>query len=186
MGRAHLTAVAVTLALGLALAGCGDSDDEAGDPSTASTDGAAGTQDAAGPSASEPASGGDTGGGTTGDDGAPTGTDGENQDDGATGTSAENGTDEGDQCRITTTNGTYEGSCLFESAGPNGSFTLEVGDGERLIDNVTVLTVSIDETGLADVRGLTTDGVNSRWGVAERSSADPACWAGPDFEVCAY
>jgi hypothetical protein len=36
------------------------------------------------------------------------------------------------------------------------------------------------------VRGLTTDGINSRWGTALRSKADPACWKGSDFEICAY
>jgi hypothetical protein len=39
--------------------------------------------------------------------------------------------------------------------------------------------------GMAEVRGLTVDGINSRWGSARRNVNNPACWDGADFQICA-
>lgn len=79
----------------------------------------------------------------------------------------------------------YEGPCVFR-ADKNGSFSISRRDQSTLFSNVSVVSVSIVETGKAEVRGLTTEGVNSRWGMATRSEDDRACWSGADFEVCAY
>jgi len=79
----------------------------------------------------------------------------------------------------------YTGPCVFR-AEENGSFSISRRDQSEIFSNVTVVTVSIVETGKAEVRGLTTEGVNSRWGMATRSEDDRACWSGTDFEVCAY
>jgi hypothetical protein len=46
--------------------------------------------------------------------------------------------------------------------------------------------VQIVQPGVAEVRGLTRAGINSRWGSAQRSKRDRACWRGSDFWVCAY
>ena len=79
----------------------------------------------------------------------------------------------------------YEGPCVF-TADVNGSFSISRRDQSTLFSDVTVVSVSIVEPGTAEVRGLTTDGINSRWGMATRSKDDTACWTGSDFEVCAY
>jgi hypothetical protein len=48
------------------------------------------------------------------------------------------------------------------------------------------ISVAIVAPGVAEVRGLTPAGINSRWGEAHRSSRDKACWAGEDFSICVY
>jgi len=47
------------------------------------------------------------------------------------------------------------------------------------------VNVYILEKGHAQVRGLTTDGINSMWGNAKRSTQDRSCWVGSDFKICA-
>lgn len=79
----------------------------------------------------------------------------------------------------------YAGPCVFH-AEKNGSFSISQRDQSVMFSNVTMITISIVEPGNAEVRGLTTEGVNSRWGMATRSEEDRACWSGSDFEVCAY
>ena len=78
------------------------------------------------------------------------------------------------------------GKCLFKSAG-GGSFTLENPDVRRsLTGPVLLVTVSVVSPGVAEVRGLTKDGINSRWGEARRSGQNRGCWVGSDFRVCAW
>ena len=79
----------------------------------------------------------------------------------------------------------YVGQCLFtRTAG--GSFSLSRPGGGVLLPRVTTVSVDVLPQGEAEVRGLTTDGINSRWGAAQRSTKDRACWTGADFEVCAW
>ena len=89
-------------------------------------------------------------------------------------------------CVITDGSGAieFQDSCTFEQYGGNGSFFIRALDG--LIAGRVSITVSIVEPDIAEVRGLTTRGVNSRWGQANRSSSDLACWIGSDFAICAY
>ena len=87
------------------------------------------------------------------------------------------------KCQIDTR---YKGTCVFISGG-GGSFSLSNPDKSKpLVESITIVSVSIIEKGVADVRGLTTDGINSRWGTAKRSSKDGGCWDGADFRVCAW
>ncbi|MCE1225589.1 MAG: hypothetical protein LWW87_03770 [Geobacteraceae bacterium] len=89
-------------------------------------------------------------------------------------------------CTITTGSKTaYNGHCLFiPDAG--GSFSLSSTKRQGpLFDDIGVLSVSIIAKGKAEVRGLTGDGINSRWGEAQRSTKDSACWEGSDFRICA-
>lgn len=80
---------------------------------------------------------------------------------------------------------TYRGHCRFYvEAG--GSFTVTPPRGRRFPGDVTGISVSIDEPGVAEVHGLTPTGPASRWGTAVRSQRDRACWNGPDFSICAY
>lgn len=79
-----------------------------------------------------------------------------------------------------------DGPCRFLPDGKGGSFSLSALDGQSsLFDDILVLSVDVVAPGKAEVRGLTSQGINSRWGEARRSKKDPACWAGSDFEVCA-
>lgn len=67
-----------------------------------------------------------------------------------------------------------------------GSFSLSaVGGQGELFPEVSMVSVYVVEPGVAEVRGLTAAGINSRWGEAQRSAKDRACWTGGDFEVCA-
>ncbi|MFN3854621.1 MAG: hypothetical protein ACK4M0_09495 [Phreatobacter sp.] len=78
-------------------------------------------------------------------------------------------------------------TCDFQPEGRDGSFTLSARGGADapLFRGVSVVSVMIIEPGLAEVRGLTTAGVNARWGTARRSDRDRACWEGDDFRICA-
>ena len=78
----------------------------------------------------------------------------------------------------------FSGNCIFEQFGGNGSFSIKSPYG--LIVGRSSISVSIIQPGIAEVRGLTTSGINSRWGEARRSSSDTACWVGSDFTICAY
>ena len=79
---------------------------------------------------------------------------------------------------------TYRGPCRFYPEGA-GSFTVTPVRG-RFPGQVSGISVSVGERGVAEVYGLTAAGNNSRWGTAVRSRRDRACWNGPDFSVCAY
>lgn len=67
----------------------------------------------------------------------------------------------------------------------NGSFSIRRHGAQPILPSNIDLSVSIVSAGVAEARGLTTDGLNSRWGRAERSRVNPACWTGADFEICA-
>lgn len=91
------------------------------------------------------------------------------------------------KCQIDSNNETvYKGKCLFfPEAG--GSFTLSNPTKDKpLTSSVIMINLDIIKKGLAEVRGLTKDGINSRWGEAKRSLKDKACWLGEDFQVCAW
>jgi hypothetical protein len=79
----------------------------------------------------------------------------------------------------------FKGPCLF-LAEHHGTFSLSNSDKSKpLFDNISLLTVAMVKKNLAEVRGLTTEGINSRWGNAKRSLKDRACWVGGDFKICA-
>jgi len=79
----------------------------------------------------------------------------------------------------------FEGKCNFGSE-QGGSFYLSsYYDNVPLFEGIDSISVTIIQKGFADVRGLTTDGINSRWGEAQRSYEDRACWVGADFRICA-
>jgi hypothetical protein len=80
----------------------------------------------------------------------------------------------------------FNGQCQFESSS-DGSFGLSSVDASKpFLGDVESVGVVIVSPGVAEVRGLTRWGSNSRWGEAHRSARDPACWAGVDFRICAY
>ena len=78
----------------------------------------------------------------------------------------------------------YSGDCLFY-ADNGGTFTIRKSQG-NILPSITDVSVYVLSPGIAEVRGLTVDGINSRWGPAKRGETDLACWTGSDFEVCAY
>ena len=89
------------------------------------------------------------------------------------------------ECKITEGREVLRGPCLFESF-EDGSFYVVTDEILGLSDVISSISVTVMEQGFAEVRGLTKDGINSRWGPAQRSTTDTACWTGADFEVCAY
>jgi hypothetical protein len=90
-------------------------------------------------------------------------------------------------CRVTSNGAVeFEGPCGF-LLDAGGTFSIASPGGEGpLYGEISVITVFVVAPGEAEVSGLTTAGINSRWGSAQRSASDPACWTGSDFEVCAY
>lgn len=80
---------------------------------------------------------------------------------------------------------TWRGPCDFVSDGPGGTFAIIPLRG-RFPGGADDIGVAIISPGVAEVRGSTPDGINSRWGEARRSRRDPACWVGSDFSVCVY
>jgi hypothetical protein len=92
------------------------------------------------------------------------------------------------QCRIEENRRVvFDGLCDFTPDGREGSFGLSPRGGSQrpLYGPILSVSVWVMEPGVADVRGLTRDGINSRWGTARRSRSDPACWDGADFRICA-
>ena len=83
--------------------------------------------------------------------------------------------------------GEYKGSCLFIPDTPKGSFSLSNPvPNKPLTDTIISVSVTVIEKGVAEVRSLTADGINSRWVEARRSTEDKACWEGDSFNVCAW
>ncbi len=87
------------------------------------------------------------------------------------------------QCNVTSGDGRYDGPCRFTPTG-KGSFSVSAPKFRRLM-GATDISVYPIGGGKAEVRGLTSDGINSRWGEATRSKTNKACWIGTDFKVCA-
>ena len=77
--------------------------------------------------------------------------------------------------------------CDFQAVDGDGSFSLSSRGKKEgtLFPDVLSLSLTIIKPGFAEVRGLTKDGINSRWGEARRSTKDSACWEGSDFRICA-
>lgn len=91
------------------------------------------------------------------------------------------------QCRIESDRKVeFNGNCRFLPDGANGSFSLSSATGRSVFyGSILSVSVSVVSPGVAEVRGLTKDGINSRWGEAKRSAQDRACWVASDFKVCA-
>lgn len=76
--------------------------------------------------------------------------------------------------------------CEFK-AEKGGSFSLSnLNRNKPLFDTIIMVNVSIVDKNVAEVRGLTTVGINSRWGEYHRSQADKACWVDGLNKICAY
>lgn len=80
----------------------------------------------------------------------------------------------------------YVGRCDFIAEKGNGGFSVAPVGAKYFSDGVSIISVYKIAPLKAEVRGLTRDGVNSRWGAATRSTRDTACWTGDDFSICAY
>ena len=79
----------------------------------------------------------------------------------------------------------YRGPCRF-SPEEKGSFSIEPAGRRAFGNGVTSISAWMVSPGVAEVRGLTGEGINSRWGEARRSKRDRACWVGSDFSICVY
>jgi hypothetical protein len=77
------------------------------------------------------------------------------------------------------------GACRFTRE-KGSSFALASANRDKpLFGEILMVSVSIVSPDVAEVRGLTMRGNNSRWGAARRSPRDRACWEGSDFRICA-
>ncbi len=90
-------------------------------------------------------------------------------------------------CRVESAgNPVFSGKCRYNAAG-GGSFVLEhSAEGRSITGPILTVSVTIVKPDVAEVRGLTKAGINSRWGEAKRAGGDRACWVGADFRVCAW
>ena len=80
----------------------------------------------------------------------------------------------------------WTGPCTRRIAQPSAKhFSIAGINNSQLIPGILNISVSILGPGRADVRGLTTEGINSRWGSAVQDVKDPFCWIGTDFRICA-
>ena len=79
----------------------------------------------------------------------------------------------------------YRGPCNFLPE-EKGSFSIAPIGRRSFQNGVSSIGVWIVSPGVAEVRGLTRDGINSRWGEARRSRRNRACWLGSDFSICVY
>ena len=78
----------------------------------------------------------------------------------------------------------WAGPCQFEAA-RGGSFTIRPVRG-TFQNGARWISLNLLRPGFGEVRGMTNDGINSRWGEARRSPRDRACWIGADFSLCVY
>lgn len=90
------------------------------------------------------------------------------------------------RCEIRSSVAVYAGKCDFLAEKGNGGFSITPAGAKYFPDGVSVISVYKNGSSKAEVRGLTRDGVNSRWGPSTRSTRDPACWEGVDFSICVY
>ncbi len=89
------------------------------------------------------------------------------------------------RCVIDSEGTSYRGPCQYNVA-RGGTFTVTPLRSRTFGGGAMSITVFMTRRGYAEVRGLTPEGINSRWGRAVRSRRDSACWVGEDFTVCAY
>ncbi len=89
------------------------------------------------------------------------------------------------RCVIDSEGTSYRGPCEYHVA-KGGTFTVTPVRENTFAGGATSITVFVMRAGVAEVRGLTDSGINSRWGRAVRSRRDGACWVGDDFKVCVY
>jgi len=76
------------------------------------------------------------------------------------------------KCLIEDNTRFFKGNCVFHS-GEGGSFSLSnPNESLPIAEGVSMVNVYIVGKGLAEVRGLTLLGINSRWGEAKRSMKD--------------
>lgn len=90
------------------------------------------------------------------------------------------------RCVITSSGATYRGKCDFTPMPGNGGFGVSPIGRATFFFGVGPISVAKTSKETAEVRGLTKDGINSRWGEATRQKKDPACWDGGDFKICVY
>jgi hypothetical protein len=90
------------------------------------------------------------------------------------------------RCVITSPGAAYRGKCDFTAMPGNGGFGVSPIGRTYFFNGIAPISVVKTSTNAAEVRGLTRDGINSRWGEAARSKRDPACWDGDDFKICVY
>lgn len=88
------------------------------------------------------------------------------------------------KCTITSDGKTHRPSGCIIRKGTEEKlswYIIEKKNGSPLLDRILSVSIVEMSPGIAEVSGLTQDGINSRWGQARR---DGACWSGEDFRIC--
>jgi hypothetical protein len=85
-------------------------------------------------------------------------------------------------CRIESNGAVYAGPCTVLSDDESTGIVLPETTPE--FEQIVSIGLFEFEPGQWEVRGLTTDGLNSRWGTATRVSGEETCWQGSDFRIC--
>lgn len=89
-------------------------------------------------------------------------------------------------CEIRMENKTaYKGTCIIIPEYDGSFFLANANRQIPLFENTSMVSVSLIENDVADVLGLTSAGLRTRWGEAKRSQTDKTCWIGYEFEICA-
>lgn len=83
----------------------------------------------------------------------------------------------------------YQGQCRYFSEKTAEAISISLSNPQSkdkpLYDTILMVSVYIGK-GIAEVSGLTADGINSRWGIAKKSQKSKHCWQGEDFRVCVW
>ena len=89
------------------------------------------------------------------------------------------------RCLLESEGAHYAGRCLF-LVERGGSFSLKPLNPHRQLLGAKIVSVAIIGDSRAEVRGLTNDGINSRWGTVNRSRRERGCWEGDGIKICAW
>jgi hypothetical protein len=89
------------------------------------------------------------------------------------------------RCLLESEGARFAGRCSFMAV-RDGSFALKPLKPYRSLLGATIVSVAMAGDGTAEVRGLTRDGINSRWGDVRRSRRERGCWEGDGIKICAW
>ena len=79
----------------------------------------------------------------------------------------------------------YKGDCEFLPHG-GGSFTVKRSNGQSFVDGITAFVLELDTKTAAGLSVRDANGDLPYVGTAERSTADSACWENQYYSICVY
>ena len=79
----------------------------------------------------------------------------------------------------------YKGDCEFLPHG-GGSFTVKRSNGQSFVDGITAFVLELDTKTAAGLSVRDANGDLPYVGTAERSTTDSACWENQYYSICVY